>query len=121
MGKRNKFSKRTDDDLKQTIPFTVVILVFGDINFFFSCQKKYTKSVKQLTLEMKLIKIILISLFVNLSIAQEVIEKAAGLIVFRHIDSRIEYLMLKPSNPHGKWSPPKGKLICERLFSSCFS
>lgn len=69
---------------------------------------------------MKLIKIILISLFVHLS-AQEVIEKAAGLIVFRHIDSRIEYLMLKPSNPHGKWSPPKGKLICERLFSSCFS
>lgn len=59
---------------------------------------------------MELIKIILFSLFVHLS-AQEETVKAAGIIVFRHIDSRIEYLVLKPSNPYAKWSPPKGKLI----------
>lgn len=57
---------------------------------------------------MELAKIVFILLLVRLS-AQREVSKVAGFIIARHIDSRIEYLMLKSSKPHGIWSPPKGE------------
>lgn len=60
---------------------------------------------------MELANIIFILSLVHLS-AQREVSKVAGFIVVRHIDSRIEYLMLKSSKPHGLWSPPKGKVLC---------
>lgn len=60
--------------------------------------------------KMKFTKIILI-LFFAYSSAQAMTKKVAGLMIFRRNNSRIEYLMLKSSKPHGEWSPPKGLLV----------
>lgn len=34
--------------------------------------------------------------------------KAAGLIVYRHCNASVEYLLLQASNAEPHWSPPKG-------------
>ncbi|CAI4226639.1 unnamed protein product [Auanema sp. JU1783] len=36
------------------------------------------------------------------------VERAAGLVVYRKIADKIEYLLLKASYPPFHWSPPKG-------------
>lgn len=57
---------------------------------------------------MELSKVIFVLFFVYLA-APAMGKKVAGLVVFRRVDSRIEYLMLKPSKENKEWSPPKGK------------
>lgn len=57
---------------------------------------------------MKLSKVIFVLFFAYLA-APAMGKKVAGLVVFRRVDSHIEYLMLKPSKPNKEWSPPKGK------------
>lgn len=37
-------------------------------------------------------------------------KKVAGLVVFRRIDGKNEYLMLAAKNSKKDWSPPKGKI-----------
>ncbi|XP_055303055.1 bis(5'-nucleosyl)-tetraphosphatase [asymmetrical]-like isoform X2 [Sitodiplosis mosellana] len=37
-------------------------------------------------------------------------KKVAGLVIFRRINDRIEYLMLKPNSQNKEWSPPKGRI-----------
>lgn len=37
-------------------------------------------------------------------------KKVAGLVVFRRLDEKNEYLMLAAMNSKKDWSPPKGKL-----------
>lgn len=35
-------------------------------------------------------------------------KRTAGLVIFRHVNSELEFLMLKPSKEGKVWSPPKG-------------
>lgn len=39
-------------------------------------------------------------------------EFSGGLVVFRRIESRLEYLLLQSSKGENHWTPPKGKFIC---------
>lgn len=42
-------------------------------------------------------------------------ERSAGLLIFRRLNSQIEYLLLKASEMDKNWTPPKGifsPLIC---------
>lgn len=35
-------------------------------------------------------------------------ERSAGLLIFRRLNSQIEYLLLKASEMDKNWTPPKG-------------
>lgn len=45
-------------------------------------------------------------------------KRTAGLIIFRRVNSQIEYLMLKPTNDRKVWSPPKGSLITWKFIDT---
>lgn len=64
---------------------------------------------------MELSKIVFVLFFAYLA-APAMGKKVAGLVVFRKLNSRIEYLMLKPSKPDKEWSPPKGIFQLEILI-----
>lgn len=57
------------------------------------------------------IVILLVLVYFSMNVSSK---RVAGLAVFRRINDKIEYLMLKPKNYKKEWSPPKG--IVFKLF-----